>query len=109
MLHHISLGVRDLKLSAAFYDVALGALGFRRVFEDETAVGYGLEDGKDLLCLKLRSDAAAPGARGFIWPSRRHRDRLWTPFTVMRYGSAVRITARPACVRITVRPTTPRS
>jgi catechol 2,3-dioxygenase-like lactoylglutathione lyase family enzyme len=60
MLHHISLGVRDLALSGAFYDAALGALGFRRVFEDETAVGYGLVDGEDLLCLKLRTDAVAP-------------------------------------------------
>jgi catechol 2,3-dioxygenase-like lactoylglutathione lyase family enzyme len=61
MLHHISLGVRDLNLSGAFYDAALGALGFRRVFEDETAVGYGLVDGQDKLCLKLCPDAAAPG------------------------------------------------
>jgi catechol 2,3-dioxygenase-like lactoylglutathione lyase family enzyme len=61
MLHHISFGVRDLGLSGAFYDAALGALGFRRVFEDETAVGYGLVDGEDDLCLKLRPDAASPG------------------------------------------------
>ena len=62
MLHHISLGVRDLFLSGAFYDAALGALGFRRVFEDETAIGYGLVDGEDILCLKLRDDATAPGS-----------------------------------------------
>ena len=61
MLHHISLGVRNLALSGAFYDAALGALGFRRVFEDQTAIGYGLVDGNDLLCLKLRSDASPPG------------------------------------------------
>lgn len=61
MLHHVSLGVRDLALSGAFYDAALGALGFRRVFEHPTAVGYGLVDGKDLLCLKLRADAGGPG------------------------------------------------
>ena len=73
MLHHISFGVRDLKLSSAFYDAALGALGFRRVFEDETAVGHGLEDGKDLFCLKLRPDAVVPGAGfhlAFSAPSR---------------------------------------
>jgi catechol 2,3-dioxygenase-like lactoylglutathione lyase family enzyme len=63
MFHHVSFGVRDLKRSGAFYDAALGALGFRRVFEDETAVGYGLEDGKDLFCLKLRPAAVAPGKR----------------------------------------------
>ncbi|PHV04638.1 glyoxalase/bleomycin resistance/extradiol dioxygenase family protein [Janthinobacterium sp. BJB412] len=62
MLHHISIGVRDLALASAFYDAALGALGFRRVFEDDTATGYGLEDDKDLLCLKLRPDATPPGA-----------------------------------------------
>jgi len=61
MLHHISLGVHDLALAAQFYDAALGALGFRRVFEDDDAIGYGLEDDQDLLCLKLRPDAAAPG------------------------------------------------
>lgn len=73
MLHHISLGVRDLELSAAFYDAVLGALGFRRVFEDDTAVGYGLVDDKDLLCLKRRDDAVAAGPGfhlAFAAPSR---------------------------------------
>jgi catechol 2,3-dioxygenase-like lactoylglutathione lyase family enzyme len=62
MLHHISLGVRDLSLAGTFYDAALGALGYRRVFEDDTAIGYGLVEDNDLLCLKLRDDAVAPGA-----------------------------------------------
>ena len=62
MIHHLSLGVRDLGGSAAFYDGVLGALGFRRVFEDDDAIGYGVEDDKDILCLKLRDDARAPGA-----------------------------------------------
>src|ERR1700744_3719409 len=73
MLHHISFGVRDLNLSSAFYDAALGALGFRRVFQDDTAVGYGLEDGKDTFCLKLRTVAQAPSAGfhlAFSAPSR---------------------------------------
>lgn len=61
MLHHVSLGVQDLTLAGRFYDALLGALGFRRVFEDETAIGYGIEDDKDLLCLKLRGDASPPG------------------------------------------------
>lgn len=62
MLHHISLGVRDLELAAAFYDAVLAALGYRRVFADDSAVGYGLVDDEDLLCLKLRHDATPPGA-----------------------------------------------
>lgn len=62
MLHHISLGVGDLAVAGRFYDAALGALGYRRVFEDDTAIGYGLIDDQDLLCLKLHDQAAAPGA-----------------------------------------------
>src|SRR6185437_12090926 len=62
-----------LKQSGAFYDAALAALGLRRVFEDETAIGYGVVDGQDEFCLKLRADAAAPGAGfhvAFSAPSR---------------------------------------
>lgn len=61
MLHHLSLGVRDLDAAGRFYDAALAALGYRRVFEDETAIGYGVADDEDAFCLKLRDDAAAPG------------------------------------------------
>ena len=73
MLHHISLGVTDLQQADAFYDAVLGALGYRRVFEDDTAVGYGIEDGEDKLCLKLRPKAQAPGPGfhlAFTAPSR---------------------------------------
>ena len=62
MIHHLSLGVRELHASARFYDGILCALGFRRVFEDDEAIGYGLDDDEDILCLKQRDDAAAPGA-----------------------------------------------
>ncbi len=73
MLHHISFAVADLRKAGAFYDAALGALGYRRVFEDETAIGYGIEDGKDKFCLKLRPSFAAPGPGfhlAFAAPSR---------------------------------------
>jgi len=33
----------------------------RRVFEDDTAIGYGVEESDDKLCLRLRSPAIAPG------------------------------------------------
>ena len=63
MLHHISFGVRDLDRAGRFYDAALAPLGWRRVFEDDEAIGYGTgADGEDLLCLKLRDRAQAPGA-----------------------------------------------
>jgi catechol 2,3-dioxygenase-like lactoylglutathione lyase family enzyme len=73
MLHHLSFAVSDLARSATFYDATLAALGYRRVFEDDTAIGYGIEDGKDKFCIKLRADAAPPSAGfhlAFAAPSR---------------------------------------
>lgn len=64
MFHHISLPISDLETSKALYDAMLGALGYRCVLHVETAVGYGIEDGKDKLCLKEVSPAEAAG-KGF--------------------------------------------
>ncbi|KIP87495.1 glyoxalase [Stenotrophomonas maltophilia] len=60
MFHHLSLGVGDLARAGCFYDAALGALGYRRVFEGEQSIGYGLVDDQDLLLLNLTDDAALP-------------------------------------------------
>ena|SRR5438105_4099557 len=62
MLHHISLGVADLRRSADFYDAVLAPLGYVRVWADATAVGYGEPGGEDKLAIKLREGASAPGA-----------------------------------------------
>ena len=70
-LHHISIGVSDLTRSAVFYDAALGALGMRRVWTDirpgerHQAIGYGFEDGKDLIAIKERGDDASHPGKGF--------------------------------------------
>ncbi|ROU07227.1 VOC family protein [Lysobacter enzymogenes] len=61
MFHHLSLGVRDLARAGAFYDAVLGALGYRRVFDGDESIGYGLIDNQDLLLLNLTPGAAAPG------------------------------------------------
>lgn len=79
MLHHISFAVADLQRAAAFYDAVLAELGYRRVFADDTAVGYGVEDGKDKFCIKLRPGSTAPGAGfhlAFAAPSRTAVDRF---------------------------------
>ncbi len=80
MLHHLSLGVRDIDKAAAFYDAALSPLGYVRVWKDirpgeeDQAVGYGLPGGGDKLALKHRPDrkgAAGPGFHvAFAAPSR---------------------------------------
>ena len=79
MIHHLSLAVRALHASALFYDGILGALGFRRVFEDDEAIGYGQQDDEDILCLKQRNDAAPPGA-GF------HLAFAAPAWTISNYG-----------------------
>ena len=48
MIDHTGIGVADVGRSAAFYDVALSALGLRRVMQlppdsGADAVGYGVE------------------------------------------------------------------
>lgn len=42
MLHHVSVGVRDVERAALFYDAVLGALGYKRIMEFlPYAIGYG--------------------------------------------------------------------
>jgi catechol 2,3-dioxygenase-like lactoylglutathione lyase family enzyme len=42
MLHHVSVGVRDVERAARFYDAVLGTLGYRRVMEFlPYAIAYG--------------------------------------------------------------------
>ena len=62
MIGHLSFGVADLARAARFYDAALAALGFVRVWTNPDGVGYGLPGGGDKLALFARTGAAAPGA-----------------------------------------------
>ena len=64
MLHHVSLPVVSLSASTALYDAALGALGYRRVWTVASAVGYGIVDGQDKLCL-MHNPAARAASAGF--------------------------------------------
>ena len=71
MLHHLSFGVADLRRSAAFYDAALGALGFVRVWSDfegganDQAVGYGRPGGGDKFAIKQRTASPIVAPEGF--------------------------------------------
>jgi len=60
MFHHLSLAVRDLALAGRFYDALLAPLGYRRVFDGDASIGYGVEDNQDLLLLNLSDDLRAP-------------------------------------------------
>ena len=58
MIDHLSLGVSDLKRSAAFYDVVLEPLGYRRIVDLDSRVGFGKRYPE--IWLNARPDIAAP-------------------------------------------------
>ncbi len=64
MLSHLSLGTKHLEEAARFYDAALGALGYARVWTADTAIGYGPMGGGDKLAIKDRSASDGPLAAG---------------------------------------------
>lgn len=74
MISHLSLGVSDLEKATAFYDAALAALGFVRVFSGPESVGYGPPGGPEGLALKLRPAGAIGVDHGFhlAFPARDH-------------------------------------
>ena len=41
MFDHVSIGVADIARAKKFYDAALAPLGYRRMSDGETSVGYG--------------------------------------------------------------------
>ena len=43
MLDHVSIQVRDVKASAAFYDAVLAPLGGRRMMDFGEVIGYGVD------------------------------------------------------------------
>ncbi|MBI1774219.1 MAG: VOC family protein [Proteobacteria bacterium] len=59
MLQHISFGVADLQRSAAFYDAVLKPLGYARVMEFDTAVGFG-EPSRPMFWLNAVGPTNAP-------------------------------------------------
>lgn len=57
MLNHVSIGVRNLAKTKAFYDAALKPLGYACLSEGETSLGYG----KDAVALWISpSDSPVP-------------------------------------------------
>jgi catechol 2,3-dioxygenase-like lactoylglutathione lyase family enzyme len=65
MLHHVSLGVADLKRSAEFYDAVLSELGYVGVWAQDNAIGYGYPGGEDQLAIKLVAGLAQAPGPGF--------------------------------------------
>ncbi|HTT99796.1 MAG TPA: VOC family protein [Rhizomicrobium sp.] len=60
MLHHVSVGVRDVARAATFYDPVLATLGYKRVADySPGAIGYGERDGQPQFWIGLPHDQNA--------------------------------------------------
>ena len=65
VLSHLSFGVADLARAIAFYDGALAALGYVRVWSNADGVGYGVPGGNDKLALFAQTGRLPPPGPGF--------------------------------------------
>ena len=62
MLHHVSVGVRDVERAARLYDAALAALGYKRVAAYlPYAIGYGMTAPSFWVQLPHDQQTASPG------------------------------------------------
>jgi catechol 2,3-dioxygenase-like lactoylglutathione lyase family enzyme len=58
MISHASIGVREVGKAGKFYDAALGALGYKRLYDSAEAIGYGAES-PELWLMKSTHPVAA--------------------------------------------------
>lgn len=77
MLHHVSVGVRDVERSAQFYDAVLRTLGYKRVVEYlPYAIGYGATSPVLWVGLPHNQQAATVGNGTHIGFSARTKDAV---------------------------------
>ncbi len=64
MFAHLSLGIKDIKKSLAFYDPVMKALGYDRLFgaEEEEFMAYGPEEPFFIINRPLNEDGPEPTA-----------------------------------------------
>ncbi|HEY2071535.1 MAG TPA: VOC family protein [Rhizomicrobium sp.] len=63
MLHHVSVGVRDVARAATFYDPVMKALGYKRVADySPGAIAYGEAKGRPQFWIGLPHDQGAPSS-----------------------------------------------
>jgi len=63
MLHHVSVGVRDVERAAKFYDPVLKALGYKRVMDfSPGAIAYGESKDRPEFWIGKPHDAGIPSA-----------------------------------------------
>ena len=109
MFDHVSIGVADIARSKKFYDAALKPLGYTRLSDGETSLGYG----DKAVALWLGATQEAREGRHGLGPALLLRRPgiapRSTPSMPQRSRPAARTTASPACAPTTGRSTTPPS
>jgi len=72
MLDHVSIGVRDIARSRAFYQATLAPLGYAMLRDGDHGVGFGGADGFPHFWLNESAEAKGPAAAhlAFAAPSR---------------------------------------
>jgi len=79
MLHHVSVGVRDVERAARFYDAALGALGYKRTAEYlPYAIAYGVTTPAFWIQLPHNQQAPNPGNGAHVGFSARDKSAVHT-------------------------------
>ena len=63
MFDHVSIGVSDIKRAGTFYDAVLAPLGYTRLSDGESALGYG-EKGAGLWLLAAKKPVKADPESG---------------------------------------------
>jgi catechol 2,3-dioxygenase-like lactoylglutathione lyase family enzyme len=74
MIHHVSIGVRNVGRTKAFYDAALAPIGYSCLSSDDASLGYGKESVAFWISLSESPVAADPNSGlhfCFIAPTRK--------------------------------------
>jgi catechol 2,3-dioxygenase-like lactoylglutathione lyase family enzyme len=66
MIDHVSIAVADLKKSAAFYDMVLEPLGYRKIADRPASVGFGKQYPEFWLNARPAAERAADDAGAHI-------------------------------------------
>lgn len=108
MIDHFGVPVRDIAVSATFYDTVLGVLGSQRLLDHDEAIGYGVDHPVFwIFGAGLEGDATVPelhiafqapdaaAVRAFHATAlgagavSRHEPRLWPEYHPAYYGAFV--------------------
>lgn len=75
MISHVSIGVHEVGKAGKFYDAALGALGYKRLYDSAEAIGYG-DDSPKFWVMKAAHPVPPDAASGlhFCFDAKNHSD-----------------------------------